>query len=66
MSTRSYYLSFVNYLDPNVKSGFKEWPQWKQGKKLLNFYPLFSTIINDDFRDDTYQYILNNADVLRI
>jgi len=65
-ATRSYYLSFVNNLDPNVDTNFMEWPRWSEAKKLMNFYPTFGTIINDDFRGDTYQYILDNSEILRI
>jgi len=66
-ATRSYYLSFVNNLDPNVDSGgFMKWPRWSTAKQLMNFYPLFGTVINDDFRGDTYQYVLDNAAILRI
>ncbi|KAH7413377.1 Alpha/Beta hydrolase protein [Cadophora sp. MPI-SDFR-AT-0126] len=65
-ATRAYYLSFVNALDPNVGSGFTEWPRWSAAKKLINFYPLTSAIINDDFRGDTYSYILKNVGSLHI
>jgi triacylglycerol lipase len=63
---RSYYLSFVNHLDPNTNSGVQNWPQWSAGKQLLNVYPLFATLIDDDFREDTYDYIISNSDILKI
>ncbi|PVH71558.1 alpha/beta-hydrolase [Cadophora sp. DSE1049] len=65
-ASRAYYLSFVNALDPNVGSGFKQWPRWSVAKELMNFYPLSSTIIKDDFREDTYKFITNNVGNLHI
>ena len=66
MATRSYYLSFVNYLDPNTNSGFKNWPRWSVSKQLMNFYPLSGILITDDFRDDTYKFIQKNVASLHI
>jgi len=65
-ATRSYYLSFANHMDPNINSGFKEWPRWSVGKKLMNFYALTGYTIDDDFRGDTYDFIVENIASLHI
>jgi hypothetical protein len=67
-SFHAYYLSFVNTLDPNngTKSTYRKWPKWKDGKKLLSMYPAVSTLISDDFRGDTYQFILDNVGFFHI
>ena len=66
VATRSYYLSFVNHMDPNTNSGFKDWPRWSVGKKLMNFYPLTAWTIDDDFRSDSYDFIVKNIGSLHI
>jgi hypothetical protein len=65
-SFHAYYLSFVNTLDPNEGNGFKEWPKWGEGQKLLNTYPLGATLIDDDFRSDTVEFIGENVGSFRI
>jgi len=66
VATRSYYISFINNLDPNVNSGLTNWPQYSVSKQLMNFYPLFSLIITDDFRSDSYDYVTANIDIFHI
>ncbi len=59
---RAYYLSFVNTLDPNEGTSrrFAKWPEWKENKRLLNMYADWSTFVKDDFRTDTYDFLVNN------
>jgi carboxylesterase type B len=66
MSTKAYYLSFVNTLDPNTGSGFPTWPRWSEAKQMLNFYPTTAILISDDFRRDTYDFIVKNVGILHI
>jgi carboxylesterase type B len=56
----SYYISFVNKLDPNSGGGFPNWPTWGSSQKLLNMYPDRSVLINDDFRPDVLNFLLGN------
>lgn len=67
-SFHAYYLSFVYTLDPNngTTGTYAEWPQWSQSNQLLNMYPGWSTLIADDFREDTYNFILDNMASLHI
>ncbi|EPS43655.1 hypothetical protein H072_2358 [Dactylellina haptotyla CBS 200.50] len=63
---RSYYLNFVYNLDPNTGTLVANWPRWSAAKKLLNMYPLYQTLITDDFRSDTYNWIIGNIANLHI
>lgn len=67
-SFKAYYLSFVNTMDPNEGTSglFRDWPQWSASKQLMNTYATGATLITDDFRSDTYQYILDNVGILHI
>jgi carboxylesterase type B len=56
----SYYISFVNSLNPNSGGGFANWPTWGTSQKLLNMYPDKSTLINDDFRGNVFDFLLGN------
>ena len=65
-SFHAYYLSFVNSLDPNDNNKYQTWPQWGTSNLLLNTYPLNAVLVPDDFRSDSYDFILNNVGSLRI
>lgn len=54
---QTYFLSFVNHLDPNTKRNSQiDWPEWTQGSpNLLNLEALGNTIIRDDFRQAAFQ-----------
>ena len=56
-SFRSYYLSFVNSLDPNTHSIYRDWPQWSENQQLLQTYAAFSQLIPDNFRQTAYETI---------
>ena len=66
ITIQNYYYSFVTSLDPNIGSGQMTWPKWSQGKQLLNFSRLTTTLMNDDFRSSQYNTILSLANFLRI
>jgi carboxylesterase type B len=65
-SFRSYYLSFVNTMDPNEGNSYPDWPRWSTDKKLLNTYATGALFIDDDFRSDTYEWINDNIAALHI
>jgi triacylglycerol lipase len=65
-SFQSYYLSFVYTMDPNNGSSYMNWPQWSESNELLNTYATGALLINDDFRSDTYEFILDNVASLHI
>ncbi|KAJ4245723.1 hypothetical protein NW762_013847 [Fusarium torreyae] len=66
-SIRSYYINFVYSQDPNVGANGKypNWPQWKNGHKLVQFFADKVGIINDDFRSASYDWLVNNIGSLR-
>ncbi|PWY75013.1 extracellular lipase [Aspergillus heteromorphus CBS 117.55] len=66
-SIYSYYFSFVYTLDPNSNRGsYPEWPQWKGDRQLMHFNASDGGLLTDDFRNGTYEYILQYADVMHI
>lgn len=66
-SIQTYYISFVNTLDPNNGStGFTNWPQWdNDGLQLLSLEALDNSLTTDDFREESYEYITANSQYLR-
>ncbi|KAI0390052.1 sterol esterase [Xylariaceae sp. FL0594] len=67
-SFHTYYLNFLYNLDPNVDAPatYTTWPQWKDDKQLLNVFSGYSTLLTDDFRNDSAVYLLNHVDQLHI
>ncbi|PLB48540.1 cholinesterase [Aspergillus steynii IBT 23096] len=66
-SIHTYYFSFVYDLDPNSRRGsFMEWPQWKDDQQLMNFKANSGQLLKDDFRSDSYEFILQNVDSFHI
>lgn len=65
----AYYLSFVNTLDPNNGTGdeYTVWPQWTDdGREIIIMdNGLQYDIDTDDFREDSYQYLLANISLMR-
>lgn len=66
---RGYFINFVYSLDPNGDDGdatkFPEWPQWSDGNKLAHVFADESELLDDDFREDSYNWIEKNIDILR-
>jgi len=63
---QAYYISFFNTMDPNNNtttplstSGTTYWPQWNSGQQLLDFGATSTTTIPDNFRQDSYNVIMN-------
>ncbi|KAJ4261638.1 hypothetical protein NW762_007073 [Fusarium torreyae] len=67
-SIRTYYFNFVHNLDPNKGvTKYANWPEWKDSKKLMWFETANkNSLLDDDFRQDSYEWISNNVDVLHV
>ncbi|KAL4727255.1 hypothetical protein ACLX1H_006159 [Fusarium chlamydosporum] len=65
-SIRTYYFNFIYNLDPNKGvTKYAKWPEWKESKQLMWFETANkNSIINDDFRQDSYDYIVDNVGAL--
>ncbi|KAF5851837.1 hypothetical protein GGP41_000551 [Bipolaris sorokiniana] len=63
---RGYYFSFVHNLDPNVGNNFANWPQWSQGKKLMNFGANSNSYTDDNFRSDSYNVVKKYVDSFKV
>lgn len=66
----TYYISFINHLNPNAISTTKpliEWPRWIENERaLLNFSNPSNYIIKDDFREESYRFLRDHWSVLLI
>ncbi|KAK4504449.1 hypothetical protein PRZ48_005365 [Zasmidium cellare] len=65
---QTFLVSFVN-LDPNVLRGTREeWPMWNESEPtLLNFLAAGETkLVPDDFREESYQYLLGHQTEFRV
>ncbi|KAJ5995876.1 secreted lipase [Penicillium waksmanii] len=61
-SIHSYYLSFVYDLDPNSRaSDYMDWPDWGTNQTLMQFFNNRGALLADNFRQDTYNFILENV-----
>ncbi|KAF4949803.1 hypothetical protein FSARC_13389 [Fusarium sarcochroum] len=67
-SIRTYYFNFVYNLDPNKGvTKYAKWPEWKDTKKLMWFETANkNSILDDNFRQDSYEWISKNVDVLHV
>ncbi|PNP51629.1 hypothetical protein THARTR1_07746 [Trichoderma harzianum] len=67
-STRTYIFNFLYNLDPNVGvKGYANWPKWTDNHQLLWFETANSnSLLADNFRDDSYQWIVKNKAALRV
>jgi carboxylesterase type B len=65
---RSYYFSFVYDLNPNEGGGvYMEWPQWNDSApQLMNFFADSAALLADDFRSESYDYLVANAAAFRV
>ncbi|KAM0417038.1 hypothetical protein ACHAPT_012943 [Fusarium lateritium] len=67
-SIRTYYFNFLYNLDPNKGiTSYAKWPEWKENKKLMWFKSANGNdILDDNFRQDSYNWIASNVGVLRV
>lgn len=64
---QAYYISFINTLDPNQgTTGQIMWPKWSEGKQLLQFKALGSSLLADDFRSTSYKIIASMLNKLTL
>ncbi|KAF2278858.1 alpha/beta-hydrolase [Westerdykella ornata] len=55
-SIRGYYFNFIYNLDPNG-NGLMTWPKWKDGRKLIRFDDDRNSLVGDDFRSDSFEFV---------
>ncbi len=73
-SIQNYYANFVYNLNPNDAGGGTStaskvafnWPKWADKKQLANFFDDHASLLSDDFRSDSYNWIVSNTAVLHI
>ncbi|KAK6582972.1 hypothetical protein PZA11_004048 [Diplocarpon coronariae] len=66
-SIQAFYLSFINTLDPNNgTAGLPAWPQWRQGQQLMHFEAASNSLTPDNFRQDSYEFVLASAGSLHV
>jgi carboxylesterase type B len=58
---RGYYYSFIYQLDPNWNNNSPNWPTWESSNLLMNLFTASQTLIPDDFRWDSYDWIRNHV-----
>ena len=63
-----YYISFINHQDPNalgIAAPLVNWPQWtSQNQTLLNLLVDSNGLIEDNFRQESFDYIEGHRSVL--
>lgn len=71
-SIQTYYISFINSLNPNTistASPLIEWPQWSNASgnpQLLNFQATQNVLITDNFRQGAYDYLSSATSQFRV
>ncbi|KAK4950107.1 hypothetical protein LTR10_011084 [Elasticomyces elasticus] len=69
-SVLTYYISFVNKLDPNAlttAAPLITWPKWTPSSpKLVNFAALGNSLILDSFRQASSDYLAAKSDAFRL
>lgn len=66
-SIQTYYFNFLYNLDPNVGAGdFMQWPEWAEDRKLMWFFDDRAELLDDDFRQESFDFISSNVRALNI
>lgn len=66
-SFHSYYLSFIYDQDPNSRAkDFMNWPQWSDNQTLMQFFSDYGALLSDNFRSDTFNFVMTNTAALHI
>ncbi|CAH0004402.1 unnamed protein product [Clonostachys byssicola] len=67
-SIRAAFINFVDHLNPNdeSQSAYPFWPKWTEDNMLMQFTSDKSFITKDDFRSDSFNWLQNNTQVLRL
>lgn len=65
---QTYYISFINYQDPNkIASSKLNWPVWNStAPVLIDFTASDPAYLNDTFRAPVYQYLLTHVTGFRV
>lgn len=64
-ATRTYYLNFLYSLNPNEGlSTLLDWPEWKDNRQLLQFDRKDVDLLDDSFRQASYEFIKANTRAL--
>ncbi|CAK7270180.1 hypothetical protein SEPCBS57363_003972 [Sporothrix epigloea] len=64
---QTYYINFLCTGDPNKGAPVAmQWPQWAPQEQMMQFHSQDAQVISDNFRQDSYQYLLENVDIFRI
>ena len=63
---QGYLLNFVNSVDPNG-AGLAAWPKWEcSDRKLLNISAAAAEVIEDDFRQESYEFLRDHLDGFKV
>ena len=66
-SIQSYYISFINTMDPNNgTTGQIEWPQWNAGQELLHFDVLSNSLLPDNFTTGVFDFFVDDISSLHL
>jgi carboxylesterase type B len=65
-----YYTNFAYDLDPNESGSADEkylyWPKWTEAEQLLNLFKDNSSLLTDNFRSNSYEWIAANLKLLHL
>lgn len=66
-SFQAYYLSFIYDQDPNSRAKlFMNWPQWSDNQTLIQCFVDHGALLPDDFRSDTFNFVMANSAALHV
>ncbi|EFX00556.1 carboxylesterase, type b [Grosmannia clavigera kw1407] len=59
---QTYYINFINSQNPNVGTDvYMNWPKWGDDLQLVNFFCRHASLLKDDFRQESYEFIARNV-----
>jgi carboxylesterase type B len=71
---QQYYFNFLYNLDPNDNSGgtsagfrmgdLPNWPKWSEGNNLMHVFADRAEILKDDFRQESFNFLIGNIEAL--
>jgi carboxylesterase type B len=66
ISGRTYYINFLYELNPNNGNEVDVfWPEWTEGHQLLWYNATNNGLLNDTYRESSYEFMFENIDSLR-
>ena len=64
---QKHYISFFHTMDPNQgTTGLINWQSWSEGNQLVQFRALDSTLLKNNFKGKSYEFLMKNAGSLHI